>query len=233
MRSRFVSGIPFISRIDIGRFAWADDLSVMCERTRKQSSADRAGLPWTASSAGAPGNDASDLVLAMHLHPSGGHASNEKPRNVSLSAPIFVRGRRRWSPAPSRSMLQATTCKRKKKKESGTPKDADPYPPHLPVRRAPCKGALAHRRSTTVLAKGSHRPKGSPQARLRAAGATRRVRRRRVTHSQRAPRAPVIVPAGLIPETPGSGGDEPPPAGTASRSDQPGSPADVLHGERD
>jgi hypothetical protein len=37
----------------------------------------------------------------------------------------------------------------------------------------------------------------------------------------------------LMPETPGSGGDEPPRAGTASRSNQPGSPADVLHGERD
>jgi hypothetical protein len=36
-----------------------------------------------------------------------------------------------------------------------------------------------------------------------------------------------------MPKPPGSGSDEPPPAGTASRSDQPGSPADVLHGERD
>jgi hypothetical protein len=36
-----------------------------------------------------------------------------------------------------------------------------------------------------------------------------------------------------MPEPPGSGGDEPPPAGTASHSDQPGSPADVLHAERD
>ena len=30
-----------------------------------------------------------------------------------------------------------------------------------------------------------------------------------------APRAPVIVPAGMMPEPPGSEGDEPPPAGTA------------------
>jgi hypothetical protein len=31
-----------------------------------------------------------------------------------------------------------------------------------------------------------------------------------------------------MPETPGSSGDEPPRAGTASRSNQPASPADVL-----
>jgi hypothetical protein len=37
----------------------------------------------------------------------------------------------------------------------------------------------------------------------------------------------------LMPRPPGSSGDEPPPAGTASRSNQPASPADVLYGERD
>ena len=37
----------------------------------------------------------------------------------------------------------------------------------------------------------------------------------------------------LMPKPPGSGSDEPPPAGTAPRPDQPGSLADVLHGERD
>jgi hypothetical protein len=34
-------------------------------------------------------------------------------------------------------------------------------PLHLPVQRAPCKGALAYRRSTTVLARGTADPKGS------------------------------------------------------------------------
>src|SRR3984957_21068280 len=42
-------------------------------------------------------------------------------------------------------------------------------PLHLPVQRAPCKGALAYRRSTTVLTKGTFHPKASPRARLRAA----------------------------------------------------------------
>jgi hypothetical protein len=34
--------------------------------------------------------------------------------------------------------------------------------------------------------------------------------------------------AGMMPETPGSSGDEPPRAGTAPAIHQPGSPADVL-----
>jgi hypothetical protein len=62
-------------------------------------------------------------------------------------------------------------CKSKKKKESGTPKNADPYPPRPHLHPPPLAGedrgggaarplqrALAHRRSTTALAKGSHRP---------------------------------------------------------------------------
>ena len=43
-----------------------------------------------------------------------------------------------------------------------------------------------------------------------------RILRHRRTSSD-APRVPVIVPAGMMPETPGNGSDEPPHAGTASR----------------
>jgi hypothetical protein len=39
--------------------------------------------------------------------------------------------------------------------------------------------------------------------------------RRRRIHLQRAPRTPVIVPAGMMSEPPESKGDEPLPAGTA------------------
>jgi hypothetical protein len=46
--------------------------------------------------------------------------------------------------------IRTSSNKRKKKKESGTPTDASSSL-HLPVQRAPCKGALAYRRSTTVL----------------------------------------------------------------------------------
>ena len=123
-------------------------------------------------------------------------------------------------------------CK-KEEKESGTPKDADPYPLYLAVQLAPCKARSPIGVPPRLLPKGVIIPKAHP-----GPGFVRRAPRGGFAadaspHSQRAPRAPVIVPAGLIPETPGSRGDEPPPAGTASRSDRPGSPADVLHGERD
>jgi hypothetical protein len=68
-------------------------------------------------------------------------------QNPSLSAPIFVRECQRWLPVASRSVLQTM----KEEKESGTPKDADPYPPHLRAAR-PLQRALACRRSTTAPA---------------------------------------------------------------------------------
>ncbi len=75
----------------------------------------------------------------------------------------------------------------------------------------------ASRRSTAVLAQGTAHPKGSAQARLRE----RQRHMRRVAPasaaptSSDAPRAPVIVPAGMMPEPPECAGDEPTPAGTA------------------
>ena len=82
---------------------------------------------------------------------------------------------------------------------------------------APCGAALlrreqhASRRSTAVLAQGTAHPEGSAQARLRG----RRRQMRRVAPastaptSSDAPRAPVIVPAGMMPEPPECAGDEP------------------------
>jgi hypothetical protein len=88
-------------------------------------------------------------------------ASN-KTTNVSLAAPIFVRAYRRWHRHPHDQGFKPRI--RKKQKESGTPKDADPYPPQpvrlrldplptLPrLREREGWGPLAHRRSTTALA---------------------------------------------------------------------------------
>jgi hypothetical protein len=88
---------------------------------------------------------------------------------------------------------------------------------------APCGAALllreqhTSRRSTAVLAQGTAHPEGSAQARLRG----RQSHKRRVApastapSSSDAPRAPVIVPAGMMPEPPECAGDEPTPAGTA------------------
>jgi hypothetical protein len=74
------------------------------------------------------------------------------------------------------------------------------------------RNALAFRRSTAALASASCR--SSIQAALHA------MQREGVTstlasRSSEAPRAPVIMPAGSMPGSPESGGDEPPPAGTA------------------
>ena len=167
------------------------------------------------------------------LHPSGCHASNEKPRTLLLSAPIFVRARR-WSLAPSRSMLQATNVSVRRKRKAERRKNAD----HVILCTLRCSARLARRARPSAFHHGSRQRESSSlrltRARLRGdVVATGRVTPPTPHPVQRAPRAPVIVPAGLIPEPPGSGSDEPPPAGTASRSDQPGSPADVLHGERD
>jgi hypothetical protein len=169
----------------------------------------------------------------MHLHPSRGHASNKKPRKF-LALRTDLRQKAQAVVAGAVTINASSyECKRKKKKESGTPKNADPYPLYLAVQLAPCKARSPIGVPPRFLPKGVIVPKAHP-----GPGFVRRAPRGGFAadaspHSQRAPRAPVIVPAGLIPETPGSGSDEPPPAGTASRSDQPGSPADVLHGERE
>jgi hypothetical protein len=77
-------------------------------------------LPRSPAIAGA--DETSALVLAMRF------ASELlfKLQKPSPSAPIFVRRHRRWSPGPH-DLRFKPRCK--KEKESGTPKDADPYPP--------------------------------------------------------------------------------------------------------
>ena len=116
------------------------------------------------------------------------------------------------------------------RKGSGTPKGAAPT-------SAPCGAALplrgqhASRRSTAVLAQGTAHPEGSAQARLR--GRRRHMRRvapaNAAPSSSDAPRAPVIVPAGMMPEPPECEGDEPNARGHRTRSARPASPAGVLH----
>src|SRR5579862_6948250 len=75
------------------------------------------------------------------------------------------------------------------------------------------RNALALRRSTAVLASAPKRH-SSIQAALHAmqcAGVTCAL----ASRLSEAPRAPVVMPAGSMPGPPGSGSDEPPPAGTA------------------
>ena len=110
-----------------------------------------------------------------------------------------------------------------REKGSGTPVDADPYPPHPAVRLAPLQGALACRRSTRGSRQRDFRPQGSASghASWDAAGAYDplsppfRARSRAPLHGRyprracpspvKAPHAPVIVPAGMMPKPPGNG----------------------------
>jgi len=74
------------------------------------------------------------------------------------------------------------------------------------LRRPPLAGALACRRSTAVLANGTFVPRAQLRARLPEGGtkAAGFAARTAAGHSE-APRAPVLVPAGMMPEPPGCG----------------------------
>ena len=123
-----------------------------------------------------------------------------------------------------------------KRKGSGTPADALSSVPHQRVRSR--HGKIGLRRPVRCRARSpagvpprllprrvSH-PQGATRAMLRG-----RQRPRGGLHaadpaptSSDAPRAPVIVPAGLMPEPPGSAADEATPAGTALAPLRPASP---------
>src|SRR5580704_4734704 len=102
----------------------------------------------------------------MHMHPSRGHASNLK------AAKAFALGtdlrQKAQAVVAGAVTINASSykCKRKKKKESGTPKNADPYPPHLWVRLAPCKARSPIGVPPRLSPKGVIVPKAQLQARL-------------------------------------------------------------------
>ena len=73
------------------------------------------------------------------------------------------------------------------------------------LRRPPLAGALACRRSTAVLTSGTFVPKAQHRARLPEDGAKAAACRTRRLGCSDAPRAPVVVPAGMMPEPPGCG----------------------------
>src|SRR6202161_1441997 len=74
------------------------------------------------------------------------------------------------------------------------------------LRRPPLAGALACRRSTAVFTSGTFVPKAQRRARLPKTErkAADLAATRLLGHSE-APRAPVVVPAGMMPEPPGCG----------------------------
>jgi len=141
---------------------------------------------------------------------------------------------RRWIAAPGlHVVLSGLRNSLPAAKGSGTPKDAFIKLPHPSMRLRALQSALAFRRSTAALAKGTFVPKAQRQARLpgtrpersilygrpnRGAETLRRytgVTRADLSQSSEAPRAPVVVPAGMMPEPPENAADEAAPAGTA------------------
>jgi hypothetical protein len=92
-------------------------------------------------------------------------------------------------------------------------------PPHLSGAARAERCALASRRSTTALCQWDYSSQGSTWARLRdTRGQTRRVPRQPVWHFQRCTSRAGHSAGRLMPRPPGSDGDEPPSAGTVSRS---------------
>ena len=129
-------------------------------------------------------------------------------------------------------------------KGSGTPADAVFHVPRASgarvaprrggLRRPPLAGALACRRSTTALAAATERRRSAPANALPAAelGRSGCYPLPAAMRLSGFPRRPVIVPAGrIIPEPPGSGGDEPPPAGTVLAPLRQHHPAASSQGE--
>jgi len=147
----------------------------------------------------------------------------QAPQNPSLSAPIFVRECQRWLPVASRSVLQATKEERKAERRKTLIRIL-----RTCVRLALCKGRSPVGVPPRLLPEGLFIPKaqlgpgfvrGTPRG-----GFSADI----VPHFQRCTSRAGHSAGRLMPKLPGSGGDEPPRAGTAPALHQPGSPANVL-----
>lgn len=156
----------------------------------------------------------SKSVLAARRRPS------FAPRSTKNPGPIPSGGRRRWYRHPSRSRPAHEIRKAKRRQTRNHPSastDAAARPDlSVPFPRAgrAGRGALACRRSTAALAAANQRRRSAPE-RASWDAAVAGVSCISPLPVQRAPRRPVMVPAGRFPEPPGNGSDEPPPAGTA------------------
>ena len=139
-------------------------------------------------------------------HPSHRHAT----RISSLSAPIFARERRRWTPVSSRSALRATIVRKKKARK----RNADRRVSNLRtfrVRRAQSAARSPLGVPPRLSANGTIHPKAQP-------GPGFVTHLTVAWHFQRCTSRAGHSAGRLMPRPPGSGSDEPPPAGTVSRS---------------
>src|SRR5258708_31787028 len=102
------------------------------------------------------------------------HHSRGAPLRPSVAKPCHVKreargghGKRgvvplfRYSLRPSRQSQEIKQEIKKEIKGSGTPTDADQHPPHLAMRRAPCKARSPFGVPPRLSPKGVSHPKGS------------------------------------------------------------------------
>jgi hypothetical protein len=139
-------------------------------------------------------------------------------------APRFSRASRQIHPFPirplrMRSFLSASLRQLRKRKRNADRRGEQP--PHRPGAAPPrpmgWEGQLACRRPTAALAKGTYVTQGATQAMFPATRSGRCYLPSPVP-VQRAPRAPVVMPADMIPKPPGNG-PYPPARGHRTRSD--------------
>ena len=142
----------------------------------------------------------------------GTRSPDEVKRNPGTTKKLHCRSR------ISPRSIRAT--KKIRKKGSRTPKGAVQQPPQLASRRAPCRARTPSGVPPRLSSKGLAHPKDSAPDQASRSAAPKRHQaagypRQRRPRLQRAPRVPVIMPADMMSEPPGSKGDEPLPAGTA------------------
>jgi hypothetical protein len=147
---------------------------------------------------------------------------SDQAANVSLSAPIFARECRRWGRYSHDPCFKPRSRRKETRKRNAD--ERGPYPPQPAGRGA---RSLSTARSPigvppAALCQWDYSSQGSTWARLRdTRGQTRRESRQPVWHIQRCTSHAGHNAGRLMPRPPGSSGDEPPRAGTASHSHQP------------
>ncbi len=119
-------------------------------------------------------------------------------RIFPLSAPIFARECRRWS-QQSHDPCFKPRCKPRKKKEAERRKTLIRILRNLAIAARAGDSALACRRSTAALARGTPVPKAQVQARLPGTWFPRALPAVACPSPVAAPHAPVVMPASMMP----------------------------------
>ena len=127
-------------------------------------------------------------------HPSHRHTV----RILPLSAPIFARECRRWLPASHDLRFEPRSRRKKARKRNADRRVANDRTLRGAARAE--RRALASRRPTTALARGTLVPKAQLQARLPGTWFPRALPGVSCPSPVAAPHAPVVMPASMMPE---------------------------------